>query len=135
MSELLHHNPGRRDIRAPLAPVQARASRFRSGCWTQAVLGGLLLAGALVISSTASAWDHGPRVGVGLWLHAGPGWGGWVGAPVVGWYDPPPRPYWRPRPHWRHRHEWRDRPYWRDHPRWRDRDGYYYRDRPRHRRW
>lgn len=115
---------------ASLTPEQRRSGQ-RSGQWLKVVLGGLLLAGALAIGQNASAWDRGPRVGVGLWINSGYGWGGEVVSP--GWYDPPPRYWRRGRPHWRHRHYYRDRPYYyRDRPYWRDRGGYY-RDRPRYR--
>ena len=90
------------------------------GKWSKAVIGGVLLGGALTPGQDARAQ------GAGVWYNSGRGWGGWVEAPG-GWYDRPNwyngpgwyngprwynRPYWRGRPHW-HNHGWYDRPHYR----------------------
>ena len=105
---------------AELEACERREFLLSLGKWSKAVIGGVLLGGALIPGQDANAQ------GAGVWYNSGRGWGGWVEAPG-GWYDRPNwyngpgwyngprwynRPYWRGRPHW-HNHGWYDRPHYR----------------------
>ena len=105
---------------AELEACERREFLLSLGKWSKAVIGGVLLGGALMPEQDAKAQG-------GVWYNSGRGWGGWVEVPG-GWYN---RPHWYDRPHWYNRPHWYDRPHWRSRPRWHN-HGWY--DGPRYRR-
>ncbi len=83
------------------------------GKWSKAVIGGVLLGGALAPGQSAEAWSNRGGSG-GIWYNSGDGWGGWVERPWD-WNDGPRRrppgydePYWNNRPRWHNRPHWND---------------------------
>lgn len=89
------------------------------GKWSKAVIGGVVLGGALLPGKEAEAvgWsNHGNWVNLG---GGGPGWGwgygpGWYNG--RGWYNGPGwhnrRHHWHNRPGWHNRRGWYNRPRW-----------------------
>lgn len=102
------------------AELEARGRRdflLSLGKWSKAVIGGVVLGGALLPGQEAKAWYNGPGVGWGVWVE--PSWD-WYNRPR--WYN---RSRWYNRPYWRDRDwEWDDRPRrrrrWYNGPGWRD---------------
>ena len=83
------------------------------GKWSKAVIGGVLLGGALTAEQEANAHGRDDWSGSGgIWYNSRNGWGGWIQRPW-GWNDGPrwhDRPYWSNRPYWNdgwhNRHPW-----------------------------
>ena len=76
------------DVSEPPVAEQRRAFLRGLGKWSQAVIGGVLLGGALSPSATASSWINrrgGWEVGGGSWINRPNNWvnrgGSWVNRP------------------------------------------------------